>query len=213
MLSSSARALDHLHLVGLYPQGVLVDEGVRAQPHQHRARPEGEGEAVGQHARQEFLVGDGGDHGYRGCLGRVRADHASAFSCPHVVEVDALQVLRLQLLPVAHHHQVALLHDPHAVGDLPGPEDVVGGDEDRLARVAHLHQQVAEVGGAGRVETGGGLIHDHHGRVLHQDRGDAEALAHPLGIGAHPHPEGPLRKRSSSEMAAVQSSQVPGGSE
>lgn len=53
----------------------------------------------------------------------------------HVIEVELLQVFVAQFLTGALHHQLAFLHDAHAVGNFLGAEDVVGGHEDGFALV------------------------------------------------------------------------------
>ena len=46
-----------------------------------------------------------------------------------------LQVVFQEFLAGTHHHQPALFHDPHPVGDVLGPENIMGAHQDRLALI------------------------------------------------------------------------------
>ena len=70
---------------------------------------------------------------------------------------------------IQHHDRVGVAHGGQPVGD----------DENRAALHQRVHALLHDALGAG-VDGGGGLVQDHHGRVLHSGPGNGDQL--PLAL-------------------------------
>ena len=73
----------------------------------------------------------------------------------------------------------AVVEDQDLVGGLDGRQPV--GDHDRRPPGQGRGQRLLDEQLGLRVEVGGGLVEDHHGRILEQDPGDGQPLLLPAG--------------------------------
>ena len=78
--------------------------------------------------------------------------------------------------------EMALVDDPHDVGQLLDLGQDVARDEDRPARIGQVAQLRPQAVDPGRVEAVGRLVEDEQLRVVQEGRGDAEPLAHPQRV-------------------------------
>jgi hypothetical protein len=62
----------------------------------------------------------------------------------------------------------------------------VGGEQHRLAHLGERGDGGAQLAGADRVDADGGLVQEHHRRVVQQPPGDVQALAHAAGVALDP---------------------------
>ena len=80
---------------------------------------------------------------------------------------------------------LAVVHDRDPVAELVGLLHVVGGEQDGLAVVVELAQDLPEGQPALGVEAGGRFVHEQHGRPVEDRTGHHEALRHAARQGVH----------------------------
>src|ERR1700687_4381561 len=110
------------------------------------------------------------------------------FPAPGELEEDLLQRLSVlsdhmsQLLQAAHGDQQAAVDDgeprAHPLRDLQD----VGGEEDGLALLAEVLQDVFHLAGTLWIEPHGGLVEEEHLRVMEQGSGQGQLLPHAAGV-------------------------------
>ncbi|MNY10845.1 hypothetical protein D3C86_1438440 [compost metagenome] len=94
------------------------------------------------------------------------------------------------LIPGAHFHHLAAVHDVDGVGQVGDGGDVVADDEDGgVAQLVHLVQQPQDLGVGGGLHGAGGLVRHQQPRLVGDGHGDHHLLAHAIrqlvGIGPH----------------------------
>ena len=77
----------------------------------------------------------------------------------------------------------AVVHDADPIGQVEDVVDVVADEEDADALVLELADEVADLGGLGRAEGGGGLVHDQDPGVEMDRPGDGHGLSLAAGEG------------------------------
>src|SRR6202034_2194367 len=105
---------------------------------------------------------------------------------PDAAAVEELPHHRLvagqQHLARAEHDQLAAEQHAHVIRHRAGDVDVVRHDEDGgIDLSVDVHDQLAQVGGTDRVQTGVGLVAQDDLRVEHQGTSQAGTLAHTAG--------------------------------
>ncbi|MNS94880.1 hypothetical protein D3C72_1291110 [compost metagenome] len=85
-------------------------------------------------------------------------------------------------------HQHAGAQDTDPVGELPGIEQVVGGQQHRHAGIRRLADTACHVIGRGRVQPRGRLVQQHQRRRFGLGDGQANLLPHALGVLRHTPP-------------------------
>src|SRR5699024_12186240 len=76
-------------------------------------------------------------------------------------------------------HDLACVHDGHAVGHVRHNTQVVGDVDDRHAQLLlQLTDQLQNLGLDGHIQGGGGLVADQHLGLAGRRNGDDHALAH-----------------------------------
>ena len=127
----------------------------------------------------------GVDHGLLlGHLGFVLLlRHADRTDAAAVEELpDDRLVAGQQHLARAEHHQVLAEQHADVVRHRAGDVDVVRDDQDRAVDLrVDVDEQLAQVGGADRVQTRVGLVAEDDLRVEHQRAGQSGAFAHTAG--------------------------------
>ncbi len=78
---------------------------------------------------------------------------------------------------------LAVVHDRHTVAELVRLLHVVGREQDRLALLVQLAEELPQREPALRVEAGSRLVHEEDRRPVEDRPGDHEPLRHPAGQG------------------------------
>ena len=97
-------------------------------------------------------------------------------------ERPAMLHLTAKLLERADGQHPAVIDDADPVGQLFGDRQQMGGHQHGAARPSLGDEQVLDDPGAARVEPDQGLVHDQDLGVVHQGRGEHDALFHPLRV-------------------------------
>ena len=100
----------------------------------------------------------------------------------------------LEILPFPNRDQTPLFHDPDAISNNLGPEDVVRRHQNGLASLSQTAKLFEEFLGARGIETAGRLVHQDGRGVLQQRNGNTQFLAHPLREVFEPHTQCRLRQ-------------------
>ena len=76
----------------------------------------------------------------------------------------------------AHGDDLALIHDGHAVAELFGLFDVVGGEQDGALFAAQVLHQLVDFEARLRIEAGRRLVEKQHLRIVEQGQGEGQPL-------------------------------------
>ena len=82
----------------------------------------------------------------------------------------------LNLARRAHGDDAAFVDDGHAVAELLGLFDVVGGQQDGALLAAQVLHQLVDFQARLRVEAGGGLVEEQHLRIVEQRQRQGQPL-------------------------------------
>lgn len=112
----------------------------------------------------------------RRSVGSVRVD---AHCLRHALGFQALG----DLADGSRHHQTPALEDADGRAHVGQLREDVAGQEDGLAELAKLQQEIPDLDAGTGVEVAGGLVQDQHLGVVQQDARQPQALLHALAQG------------------------------